>query len=125
MSLASLRLKDRWEPEAVIILEEFPVGRESPSPALGQGPVLIQSGDSPSPLREAAKDAASSQKIPIQAFSSPESRVSRAFSQPGGDAVRIGIPVRFANTPSEIVDLDDIRAARKLLVTLLGREGVQ
>ncbi|NTV80083.1 MAG: M42 family metallopeptidase [Candidatus Aminicenantes bacterium] len=88
-------------------------------PVAGGGPVLIQAKDEPSPLRQGFMRLAADLKIPVQSLTAPDSPLALPFAAAPSEVLTVALPVRFLNTPSEIVDLEDLQALRDLLAAFL------
>ena len=66
-------------------------------------------------------DCASAEKIPVQIEADPWPTGTDArsiqISKSGVPTGLIGIPLRYMHTPSEVIDLNDLEAVVKLLVS--------
>lgn len=103
-----------------IVLDTIAVRADGKSPVLGGGPVLILPKDVPLPLRGAIERAAAKENITLQSAVVPQSPLLSPFPPDDGkDAVGLAIPVRFAGTPGEVIDLSDLRALSKIISRLI------
>ena len=121
-SLGALRAKNRWKPQRTIVLD-LVAAEKAAAPALGKGPVLVASKDVPSPLREELERTAGAVGIPLQHLAGPGTAMTAAFGDGAADVVTLAVPVQFLHTPSEVVDLKDVRALCSLLGTFLKSGG--
>ncbi len=104
------------------MLDIIAADRGPNSPLLGKGIVVIQTKEAPSKVREAVEAAALEKKIPLQYRTGTESPLLAPFVADGGDALILGLPVRYAGTPSEIVALRDVQALADLVMEIV-KEG--
>ncbi len=104
----------------VIVLDTAAVTADAKSPVLGKGPVLILMKDEPWPLRKAIEKVAAEEKISLQTVIVSQAPLLSPFPLTDGkEAVGLAIPVKFAGTPSETVDLADLRALSRILSRLI------
>jgi putative aminopeptidase FrvX len=104
----------------VIVLDAVAAPADGKSPVLGKGPVLVLQKDEPSPLRTAIQTAAAKENISLQVAVVSQAPLLSPFPRNDGkDAVGLAIPVKFAGTPSEVVDLADLQALTKILTRLI------
>ena len=122
-SLGALRARNRWQPQRVVILDLVAAERGPGAPALGKGPVLVASKETPSALGEELERAAEAGGIMLQRLAGPDTPLSAAFAGGAADVVTLAVPVQFLHTPSEVVDLRDVQALRDLLAALLRTGG--
>ncbi|MGA2532645.1 MAG: hypothetical protein ABSG19_06365 [Candidatus Aminicenantales bacterium] len=123
VSLGAARAKNRWQPQRTVILDIVAAGRGVSAPGLGKGPVLIQAEDAQTPLRRGLEGSAGAGGISLQYLAGPEMPLLSAFGDAESDAVILALPVQFAHTPSEIVDLKDLQALRDVLDRFLKSGG--
>jgi endoglucanase len=117
-ALGAARAKARWQPQRAVIVDLVAAGKND-GPVAGGGPVLIQAKDEPSPLRQGFMRLAADLKIPVQSLTAPDSPLALPFAAAPSEVLTVALPVRFLNTPSEIVDLKDLQALRDLLAAFL------
>jgi len=86
---------------------------------IGEGPVLISKGKEMSKLCRLILKSAENQDIRIQTADGYESLLMNAFSCSEKDSAGLFIPARFASTPSEVIDLNDLKALEKLIISVL------
>jgi len=85
--------------------------------SLGGGPVLVRSDESDSELNKVIIDAASSSGIPLQNVNNFESMLLAPFVFEK-NVSGIFLPVKFLDTPNEVVDFRDVRSLVKLISSL-------
>jgi len=90
---------------------------------LGKGPVLSRGGNINRVLGDALVSAAKKHKIPHQMSADPRATGTDAnaiqISRAGVAAALVGIPNRYMHTTVEVVSLDDLGNAAKLVAALL------
>lgn len=118
-ALGAARAKARWRPQRAVIVDLVAAGKSGGVPVPGGGPVLIQAKDEPSSLHQALMKLAAEAKIPVQSLTAPDSALALPFAAAPSEVLTVALPVRFLNTPSEIVDLKDLQALRDLLAAFL------
>jgi putative aminopeptidase FrvX len=118
-SLGATRARNKLTPKYALVLDSVSAERDEKSPALGKGPVLVLLKDAPSPLRTAIESAAARMKIPLQVSLQPQAPLLAPFGVEGMDGIGLALPVKFAGTPSEVVDLKDVQALTDLVTSLL------
>jgi len=118
-SLGAIRAKRTIQPKLAIIVDGVPADRGEKSPALGKGPVLILPKEGAAKLKDAVEAVAREAKISLQYQTGAESALLNGLVGDGTEALMLAIPVKFAQTPSEVVDLKDVLALKTLLLQLL------
>jgi len=114
-ALGAMRVKRKFLPQQVIILDMVPAERGEKSPALGKGPVLVQAKEGPSKLKDQIEATARKMNIPLQYLTGVESSVMAPFLGDSTEVVGLALPVKFPHTPVEVVDFKDAQALKKLL----------
>jgi putative aminopeptidase FrvX len=122
-SLGGLRARNRWQPQKVIVIDTVTAGGGGDTPGLGRGPVLWSPKDGPSGLGEEIERAGAAGGIAVQRLAGGTSPLMTAFDVPGIDVLTVALPVQFIHTPTEIVDLKDVRALGDLVTRFLGKGG--
>jgi len=118
-AIGSARARTQWKPDRTVVVEAIAAGRGDGFPFPGGGPVLVQAKDEPSALRSALEAAAAAAGAPLQFLTRPDSPMAVPFAgQPAG-VVTLALPVRFLNTPSEVVSLKDLQALQEILQRFL------
>jgi putative aminopeptidase FrvX len=116
-SLGAIRVRRTLQPKRIIIVDGVPADRGEKSPALGKGPVLILPKEGGLKLKEAVEAIAAENQISLQSQTSAESTLLNAFA--GEEALSLALPVKFAQTPSEVVDLKDVQSLKTIILQLL------
>ncbi len=124
-AIGAARARARWQPIRTVVVDVVAAGKGGGFPLPGQGPVLIQAKDEPSGLRTALETAAAAAGAPLQFRAAPDSPLMAPFASPPAEAVTLALPIRFLNTPSEVVDLKDLQALRDILERFLRPGGVK
>jgi len=100
-----------------IIIDVFPADSTTKDPVqIGKGPVLIRSGSQESRVLSRIVEIAESQGIPIQRAESRGSLLYNAFLKDDGDFAGLFLPAKFSSSPSEVIDLKDLRSLQKILI---------
>jgi len=122
-ALGSVRARGRLAPKAAIVLGTIAADRDEKSPVFGKGIVVIQAKEGPMRLREAVDAAAKEKGIALQPRTGGEGNLLTPFLSDGAEALILALPVKFAGTPSEVVDMKDARALLDLVsdIVLTGR----
>jgi putative aminopeptidase FrvX len=108
--LGAVLAKAKLAPKATIVLGTIPADRGEKSPAFGKGIVVIQAKEGPMKLREAVDAAAKEKGIAVQSQVGGEGTLLGPFLADGAEALVLALPVKFAGTPSEIVDEQDVQS---------------
>ena len=92
---------------------------------LGEGPIIMRGANASPLVVELLCEAAEAQEIPYQLCAwpgrTPTDASSIFASREGVPTGLIGIPQRYLHTPSEVVNLDDVDNAVKLLAAFVQR----
>jgi putative aminopeptidase FrvX len=118
-AIGAIRAKARWRPARVIIVDVIAAGEGEGSPTPGLGPVLAVAKDGPSSLRQAAEEAAAATGASLQVVSTADSPLTLPFADGTSEVVRLALPVRFLNTPSEVIAFKDLQALHDILERVL------
>jgi putative aminopeptidase FrvX len=118
---ASKELKTRQ----VVVIDIFPCDAEdSAGITPGGGPVLVYSGDKETGLPGLIQTLARDKGFPLQVEPEHRSPVIQPFLSDHEEVIGLFLPVKFAQTPSEVLDTWDAEALIFLLCELL-KEGGQ
>jgi putative aminopeptidase FrvX len=122
-SLGAVRARNRLAPKAAIVLGTVAADRGEKSPVFGKGIVVIQAKEGPMKIRDAVDAAAKEKGISLQAQTGGEGSSLAPFLTDGAEALVLALPLKFAGTPSEIVDMKDVRSLLDLVsdIVLTGR----
>ena len=118
-ALGSVRARKALQPKFAIAIDGLPADRGERSPVFGQGPALVLPRDGAAPLKEAVEAAARDAKVAIQTVSGADSTLLNGLAGEGTQAVLLALPVKFGQTPAEVVDLKDVQALKAVLLQLL------
>ena len=118
-ALGSALAKAKLAPKAAIVLGTVAADRGEKSPVLGKGPVVIQAKEGPLALRNAIEAAAKDKGIVLQFQTGGEGTALGPFLADGAEALVIALPVKFAGTPSEVIDPRDVQAVFDLVSTII------
>jgi endoglucanase len=119
-ALGAARARTKWQPQRAVVVDLVAAG-QSGGPVPGGGPVLIQAKDEPSPLRQGFVKLAAELKIRLQSLTAPDSPLALPYAAAPSEVLTVALPVRFLNTPSEVVALGDLQALRDLLAAFLAK----
>jgi len=124
-SIGAAQVKAHWQPGRTVVVDIIAAGKGDGAPVPGRGPVLVQSRDEPSALRQALESAAAAAGASLQRLTAPDSPLSLPFASPPSEVITLALPVRFLNTPSEVVSLKDLQALRDILERFLEPGGTK
>lgn len=122
-ALGAARANAKWQPHRTVIVDVVAADWGEGSPASGKGPVLIQAKDEASALRQAFESAAGEAGIHLQFLSAADSPMVLPFAGSSAGVLTVGLPVRFLNTPSEVINLKDLEGLRDLIERFLQAGG--
>ncbi len=122
-ALGAVRARNRLAPKAALVLGTIAADRGEKSPAFGKGVVVIQAKEGPMKLRDAVDAAAKEKGFALQPRTGGEGSLLTPFLSEGAEALILALPVKFAGTPSEVVDMKDARALFDIVsdIVLTGR----
>jgi putative aminopeptidase FrvX len=122
-ALGAVRARNHLAPKVAIVLGTVAADRGEKSPVFGKGIVVIQAKEGPMKLRDAVEAAAKEKGIALQFQTGGEGTVLTPFLSEGSEALILALPVKFAGTPSEVVDMKDARSLLDLVsdIVLAGR----
>lgn len=115
--LGAVRARAKWQPRRAVLVDVVAAEKGDAGPVLGRGPVLVQTGTSP--LAQTLTALAAAEGLPLQSPTTGGSPLALPFSDPPSEAVTLALPVRYLNTPSETISLQDLQALRDLLAAFL------
>jgi putative aminopeptidase FrvX len=119
-ALGAIRASKAISSSRVLVIDAFPCDRSSgSSPVIGMGPVLVIPQDQASGLGERVAKIAVDQNIPLQRQLSYGSSIMNGFISNERDVIGLFLPVKFPFTPSEVIDLKDVRSLEKLIEGVL------
>jgi putative aminopeptidase FrvX len=113
------RARKTLQARFAVAVDAVPADRDERSPAFGKGPALILPRDGAPRLREAVEAAAREAKVAIQVLTgAADSMLLNGLAGEGTEAVLLALPVKFGQTPVEVVDLKDVQGLRAVLLQL-------
>lgn len=118
-ALGAVRAKAKWQPKQALVVDLVAAGKAGGFPFPGGGPVVVQAKDEETPLRRILVKLAAEAKITLQFLTAADPPLALPFSAAPSEVLTVALPVRFLNTPSEVVDLKDLQALRDLLAAFL------
>ncbi len=124
-AVGAARARNRWLPARTVVVDLIAAGKGDGFPFPGGGPVLVQYKSGASGLRRAFEAAAAAAGTPLQFMTAPDTPLSLPFEVPPGEVVTLGLPVRFLDSPSEVVHLGDLEALAGILTRFLQTGGAQ
>jgi len=122
VSLGATRAQMRLKPKTVLLLEILAADRGDGTPSVGKGPVVWEPQEKLSRLRAALEKMAGERGIALQHQTGGESPLLRPFLATESDALILALPVKFNQTPSEVVSLRDVQSLVELVADL-GQKG--
>jgi len=119
-ALGALRVAKELEAGSIIVLDVFPCDMESQRRIVpGNGPVLVYSGEKGAKIGERIQELAQNKGLSLQFAPDFGSSVMNPFLSTHDEIVGLLLPVKFLDTPSEVVDIRDADILRSLLSALL------
>ncbi len=119
-ALGALRVSKEVQAKNIIVVDVFPCDvEEHRNLVVGNGPVLVYSEDKITRIGERIQDLARELGLPLQVAPDYSSSVLSPFSAEEKEVIGLFLPVKFEQTPSEIVDARDMEALDSLLSALL------
>jgi putative aminopeptidase FrvX len=124
-SLGAFRAAEELKTKNIIIVDILPCDAEDGKGiVIGDGPVLVYSGDKAIKLRERILTIAQNKGISLQIAPNHTSPVMNPFLPKHDEVIGLFLPVKFSQTPSEVVDAEDAETLRSLLNVLLKEGGL-
>jgi len=113
------RAQTRLKSGAVLVLDILPADRSENGPFIGQGAVLWKIGDEQSHLWDSLEGLSKEADIKLQHQKGGESVLMAPFLAQKIDVISLALPVKFSQTPSEVISLKDVRSLSRLIVEAL------
>lgn len=113
-SMGALRASRISRRKEVIILDAVPVEGTNGGASLGQGPILVSGGQSGT-LTAGIREEARKNNISLQILESFPSSLAVPFEKDNRDVIILGLPVRYFESPSEVMNLKDAERLTELL----------
>jgi putative aminopeptidase FrvX len=121
-SLGAARAQMRLRPKTVLLLEILAADRGEGTPSVGKGPVVWQPQEKLPRLKAALEKLAGERGIALQHQSGAASPLMTPFLAPENDVLILALPVKFNQTPSEVISLKDVQSLVELVASL-GQKG--
>lgn len=119
-ALGALRAAEEIEAQVVIVVDVYPCQEgEKTKIVVGSGPVLVDGQGGMTKAGEKIEKISRSKGLPLQLAPDHSSSVLNPFLKKDREVIGLLLPVRFAQTPSEIVDVNDMEALHAVLTALL------
>jgi putative aminopeptidase FrvX len=119
IALGALRASREIEAKEAVIVDVFPCDMEGRRGIrTGEGPVLVYRADKVNNMVNRIKDLARFQGLSIQDAQDYDSPLINPFWEAHEEMAGLFLPVRFASTPSEVVDLEDVEGLKTLLLAI-------
>jgi len=118
-ALGAARASRTLQPKKAVVIDGIPADRGEKGPLFGGGIVVVLPKEGGQKLRESVEAIARENKITVQFPDGVESPLLNGLAGPNTEALLLALPVKFGQTPSEVVDMKDVRALKTLLVRLL------
>ncbi len=120
-SLGALRVAKELETGSIIVIDVFSCDRESEREiSVGGGPVLVYPGEKESKIGERIQKLSQDNGLSLQLVSDYSSSVINPFFMSHEEVIGLLLPVKFSDTPAEVVDIRDADTLRSLLFALFG-----
>ncbi len=124
-ALGAFRVADELKAKSIIIVDVLPCDAEDPEGiVIGRGPVLVYSRDKAIKMRERIQTIARNKGISLQIAPDHTSSVMNPFLTRHDEVIGLFLPVKFSQTPSEVVDTKDLESLGHLLSGLLHERGI-
>ena len=124
-ALGALRASAEIEAKSIVIVDVFSCDAEDQTGiTIGNGPVLVYSGDGATKIRDRIQELAQNRGLPLQVAPDHSSSVMNPFLSKHEEIIGIFLPVKFSQTPSEVVDTKDADTLSFLLSALLQEGGM-
>ncbi|MBD3415382.1 MAG: hypothetical protein GF421_13260 [Candidatus Aminicenantes bacterium] len=118
--VGGVRAQKRLDSSQTIIVDTVPIQSENEEDiSLGRGPVLLDAEKEKTKGFRMIQEKARQKGILVQTTEKADSLLWNAFSGKQDNLIGLFIPVRFAASPSETVDIKDLQALNQLLESVL------
>lgn len=124
-ALGALRASAEIGAKSIVIVDVFPCDAEDQTGIkIGNGPVLVYSGDGVTKMRDRIQKLAQNRGLPLQVAPDHSSSVMNPFLSTHEEIIGLFLPAKFSQTPSEVVDIKDADTLSSLLSALLQEGGL-
>lgn len=119
-ALGALRVSRELEADGIVIVDVYSCDAGNQRGiSLGNGPVLAYSGEKGAEIGERIRKLSLNNGLPLQVFAGYSSPVMNPFLSTHEEIIALLLPVKFLDTPSEVVDIQDAENLKSLLLALL------
>jgi len=119
-SMGGVRAQKHLGSSQNIIIDVFPTGLlQKQGIHIGKGPVLIINGERESKTTSSLARNAEKMGLSIQRAGIRSSLLFNAFLKEENDFAGLFLPVKFSGSPSEVIDLKDLKAMQKMIASVL------
>jgi putative aminopeptidase FrvX len=124
IAMGALRASREIETKEVVVVDIYPCDQEGQrSIKTGQGPVLVFHAEKVNKIVNKIKDLARLKGLSIQEALDYNSPLVNPFLDTHEESAGLFLPVRFASTPSEIVDFKDVESLKTFLLAIFQEGG--
>ncbi|UCE40629.1 MAG: hypothetical protein JSV17_14445 [Candidatus Aminicenantes bacterium] len=124
-ALGALCVSAKIEAKSIVIVDVFPCdGQNQAGIMIGNGPVLVYSGNKDTKMQDRVQKLAQDKGISLQLAPDHSSAVMNPFLSQHNAVIGLFLPVKFSHTPAEVVDIKDVDSLRFMLSVLLQGEGI-
>lgn len=125
-SIGAVRVQKNFSADEYLVVDVFPCEKGKEEKIFpGKGPVLISGDEGGTELSSKIKRTAREEGLSLQKVKKFSSPVLNAFWGKEKESVGLFLPVRFSDTPSEVVDFKDVEGIQKILQTIFQERGDQ
>ncbi|MFC2157530.1 hypothetical protein ACFLT9_06800 [Acidobacteriota bacterium] len=116
-AMGAARASAKLEVSRFVVIDTVMIDGADSSLVLGRGPVLLRGQDRGSTgfLEDRIISSAAEFNLPLQRINGLDSGLLNPFLSEGREVVGLFLPVKFKDTPGEVVDLRDVQVLIKLL----------
>ena len=124
-AMGANRASSRLKVSRFVVIDTVTVDGDNGGLLLGRGPVLFRGQDQETagPLEDRITSTAAESNLPLQRINKLESGLLNPFLSEGREVVGLFIPVKFKDTPGEVIDLRDVQVMIRLLSTAFSNGG--
>ena len=109
-----------------IIIDVFPTGLlQKQGVRIGKGPVLIINRETESKTTSRLARNAEKMGLSIQRAEIRSSLLFNAFLKEDKDLAGLFLPVKFSGSPSEVIDLKDLKVMQKMIASVISERRYQ
>jgi putative aminopeptidase FrvX len=125
-SLGALCASKEIEAKSFVLVDVFPCNEmDQTGIKIGNGPVLVFAKNKLTEIQEKIQRLAHDMGIPLQIAPDHSTPVMVPFLSNHDEVIGLFLPVKFSQTPSEVVETKDLKSLSSLLLVLLQEGGLQ